>query len=492
MSKGFGIQAKLAAAFGTGAILSLAMVFVPANGTAHNWIYALAGASMCSSVVSFVLMRKALVGPLSELQSRLVSMESICVYHLTTGLQSLARGDLTYEVQPATTPVPVTGSDEVGQLCTTFNLLLGKVQASVSAYNSGRESLSNMITSVSQNADSVAGTSQQLAASSEESGAAANEIAAGSQKLAENSSKASEEMSRLNSQVAEVSESSEAQQMIVSKASDALKGASTEIDRVSRAAQQMSELAKEGNTAVNETIQAMARVKARVTLSSEIVQELDLAGQKIGDIVKAIEAIAEQTNLLALNAAIEAARAGEHGRGFAVVAEEVRKLAEQAGSATREIGSLIAGVRSTVDETVTAIQSTTHEVENGATSSEQAGKSLVQIVSAADEVAIQADKASKLANVVEAGMGDVAESAAKNLRAAVNMAENAQRASQVIMEVAAVGEESSAGAEELNASIEEVGAAASELAHMSQSLRDLVSQFTVDDHKPGSHLRVAA
>lgn len=298
-------------------------------------------------------------------------------------------------------------------------------------------------------------------------------------------------MSRLNSQVAEVSESSEAQQMIVSKASDALKGASTEIDRVSLAAQQMSELAKEGNTAVNETIQAMARVKARVTLSSEKVQELDLAGQKIGDIVKAIEAIAEQTNLLALNAAIEAARAGEHGRGFAVVAEEVRKLAEQAGSATREIGSLIAGVRSTVDETVTAIQSTTHEVENGATSSEQAGKSLVQIVSAADEVAIQADKASKLANVVEAGMGDVAESAAKNLRAAVNMAENAQRASQVIMEVAAVGEESSAGAEELNASIEEVGAA-SELAHMSQSLRDLVSQFTVDDHKPGSHLRVAA
>ena len=77
--------------------------------------------------------------------------------------------------------------------------------------------------------------------------------------------------------------------------------------------------AEEGGRAVQETVGAMRAIAQRIAI---------------------IEEIAYQTNLLALNAAIEAARAGEHGRGFAVVAAEVRKLAERAQHAAKEIGTL--------------------------------------------------------------------------------------------------------------------------------------------------------
>lgn len=444
------------------------------------------------TVVAFTMSRN-FIRQVSALQSRLHSMESICVRNLQAGMDSLAQGDLTYDVQPATTPVPVTGNDEIAEMSRTFNSLLEKVQGTVRSYNSARLSVSTIIASVSSNAEQVASTSQQLAAASEESGAAANEIAVGSQRLAIASSDAAAEMESLSRSVQDVSTSSEKQQQLVLDASASLTETSREVSLVKQAAEEMATLAESGNVAVSTAVEAMQRIKGRVDYSSNKVRELDAAGRKIGDIVNAISAIAEQTNLLALNAAIEAARAGEHGRGFAVVAEEVRKLAEQAGASTREIGGLIAGVRQIVDDTVAAIQNTTVEVDEGAASTEQAGEVLTQIVEAAGAVARQTGQVAQLTQKIDAGIGNVAESAEQNLSGAQRMAENTDRANSVITDVAAVGEESSAAAEELSASIQEVGAAAADLAQMSQNLAELVGKFRIEGvAKEPTKLRLAA
>lgn len=78
-----------------------------------------------------------------------------------------------------------------------------------------------------------------------------------------------------------------------------------------------------------------------VEQTSKQAEMLETAAQRIGDVVALIGNIASQTNLLALNATIEAARAGEVGKGFTVVADEVKALANQTSTATKEIAGHI-------------------------------------------------------------------------------------------------------------------------------------------------------
>jgi methyl-accepting chemotaxis protein len=91
--------------------------------------------------------------------------------------------------------------------------------------------------------------------------------------------------------------------------------------------QSASDMATEGGRAMHEANAAMERIAS--------------SSSKVTNIVGLIDDIAFQTNLLALNASVEAARAGEAGKGFAVVAVEVRRLAQSAADASREVKGLI-------------------------------------------------------------------------------------------------------------------------------------------------------
>lgn len=292
--------------------------------------------------------------------------------------------------------------------------------------------------------------------------------------------------------VMDLNQSSEEQQILVVRANDSLANATNEISVVSQAADNMAQIAGRGNASVEETVDAMNRLRNRFETSAQKVKELDAAGQQIGDIVKSIEAIAEQTNLLALNAAIEAARAGEQGRGFAVVAEEVRKLAEQAGSSTKEISALIEGVRRTVEETVVAINGTNVEVETGSARSAEAGEALAQIVSAAQRVLAQSREVSQLTEEVGKDVEDVSSASTRGRTMIQNLTAGTTSVTGSVQSVAAISEQSAAGAEELAASMNEISSAAQSLAGTSSELEALVSTFRTEKIDRGPDLAKAA
>jgi len=83
--------------------------------------------------------------------------------------------------------------------------------------------------------------------------------------------------------------------------------------------------------------------------------------------------------VLALNAAIQAASAGEAGRGFSVVAEEVQRLAERSGSATRRIAALVKTIQTDTQDAVAAMERSTQNVVEGTRLSDAAGTALTDI-----------------------------------------------------------------------------------------------------------------
>ena len=97
--------------------------------------------------------------------------------------------------------------------------------------------------------------------------------------------------------------------------------------------------AASGNAAdVSRTAEEGGEVMRQAT---EAMERITQSSGKISNIIGLIDDIAFQTNLLALNASVEAARAGEAGKGFAVVAVEVRRLAQSAAEASRDVKVLI-------------------------------------------------------------------------------------------------------------------------------------------------------
>jgi methyl-accepting chemotaxis protein len=118
---------------------------------------------------------------------------------------------------------------------------------------------------------------------------------------------------------------------------------------------------------------------------SASMEGISKASEETQKIVKTIDEIAFQTNLLALNAAVEAARAGQAGAGFAVVADEVRNLAVRAAAAAKNTNSLIEGTVTRVKDGYELMSVTSQAFNKVAGSANRAAELLAEIATASKE-----------------------------------------------------------------------------------------------------------
>jgi len=136
-------------------------------------------------------------------------------------------------------------------------------------------------------------------------------------------------------------------------------------EKAAGAARSTLQAAQKGDQAVRDSLSGMQRIRGEVQVISKKIKSLGDRSLEISEIVNLIEELASHTNLLALNAAIEAAGAGEAGLRFGVVADEIRKLAERAAKATKDVAALIRTVQTETQEAVVAMEEGTREVEAG-------------------------------------------------------------------------------------------------------------------------------
>ncbi|MER2106218.1 MAG: methyl-accepting chemotaxis protein [Solibacillus sp.] len=353
------------------------------------------------------------------------------IRQLQSAVQTIATGDLREE------DLIISSKDEVGQLTTAFNTM--------------KNTIKQLIQSLSNNAE-------HLSASAEELNASTNEI-----------THMTEDISmRAERSITNTEGSANAAR----ECATAMDETATAIQRVAESAQQLhhsatntAALADKGEENVIIAKKQMHTIYESTKLTTELIQKLNTQSAEIETISRVITSISDQTDLLALNAAIEAARAGEHGKGFAVVADEVRKLAEASNTSAAQIVGLTNEIQLDTKNVENAIQLSLASVEQGVHIIEDAGTSFNTITQAVDTMKAQIEDVSAVTEQISA--------AAEEVTASVQ--ELSSQAGVVVKDTS----ESAKAINEQLATMQEINSVSNDLSKRAENLQHAVAQFKI-------------
>lgn len=306
--------------------------------------------------------------------------------------------------------------------------------------------LTNMIkehsSSVESNSKNLSIIIKESTSSIEDVAKASEELANGSNELAKNTQDSVSELTLLSDEITNVVSSSALVKEYIAETNKVTKVGLNNINYLSDA------------------------IKTNIEVTDKVSNQIDILNEKSQSITKitdTIKSITRQINLLSLNAAIEAARAGESGKGFSVVASEIRKLATETSTATKEIDSIIKSVKTEVTNSKIQMNNVKSALNNTILSSKDTKeafdsieKTILNILNRADALI---DNINKMSNNKD-----------KTL-------ENMENLSALSQQSASSTEEISASVQQQLSGMDNIFQATEELNKIASELKNLISAF---------------
>ena len=316
-----------------------------------------------------------------------------------TAMKKARDGDLAF---PA---LSIKNKDEIGILTGDFNDMIAGLKDIIHAIKDSTDTITTLVEDLNVNAVQTSNVTSEIAKT-------VSEIALGANEQAEDTQKATLSVAHIGELV------DLTQELLVN-----VKEAATEI-----------EVKKEEGFKI--LAELVGKAKESQTISEavyDIIMTNNESAISIENASGMIQNIADQTNLLALNAAIEAARAGEAGRGFSVVADEIRKLAEQSNSFTKEIDQIIQDLKQNSQEAV-------KRVDVSKSLFESQSQDAVETENRFDQIAI--------------AIAETQAAIEKLTDASKELNQNRETIQSIMENLSAIAEENAAGTEEVSASTE--------------------------------------
>ncbi len=319
------------------------------------------------------------------------------------------------------------------------------------------QAVHTLVTSLQSTVDKIKGEAMQSAALSQELTASAEENAKTVERVARNSVSMAESVDQQRNEVLVLDD-------VVQNTDEQVQRLKENSGKIEAVVNQVQTSTANGATQLTKTSEQMDSILRSTNQTKQSFTALQDKSSSIREFVTTLQEIANQTKLLALNAAIESARAGEAGKGFSVVAQEVRRLADQASEASKQIEEIVESISADMEQSSYAMAQSEKDVHEGRE----------QMVVAQKAFSLIEEQTSHMIQGVAQSIAIVqalSQGGEKLRHASEVLTDTATQTSGVVQEVAAASEEQLA-------SMQEVASSAHSLATVAETVMESLSWFS--------------